>query len=54
MAAVSVTESYLRQLTPDALRAAIANFLPQDLGDVKRAELLESALGSEAGPKASL
>ena len=50
MADVSVTESYLQQLTPDALRAAIANFLPQDLGDVQRAEVLESALLSQAGP----
>ena len=50
MADVSVTESYLQQLTPDALRAAIANFLPLDLGDVQRAEVLESALLSQAGP----
>ena len=43
-------ESYLQQLTPDSVHTAIANFLPQDLGDVERAEVLESALRSEAGP----
>lgn len=50
MADETVMESYLQQLTPDSVRAAIANFLPQDLGDIERAEVLESALRSEAGP----
>jgi ubiquinone biosynthesis protein len=50
MADGSAMQSYLQQLTPDAVHAAIANYFPQHLSDVERAQVLESALLSEAGP----